>query len=714
MMNLITNYSYDWTYFKEEGIIKKDFKSFLTWFKNSDKMLQLDIETNVVDRLYDREIYVIQIGDKNSYGIQWVFDIPRMDEKDILLLKSVLYSKKKTWIIHNAAFEYTVLKMVYGIELYDVMDTFLMSKIISNGHTRVPGYHGLAGTLSREFGIELSKEEQTSFTGAPLSRNQVKYAATDVVYMGNVYDAYIKLIKEEGSGLVLDLENKAVRAFGDIQTNGLRLDWDKWLSNAEIFTEELEECEDALNSMLFEPAMYDKCIAANLIQDQDVYHFNWPSIAFKREVLKIVDIDIKPTLANLEQLKIDLENIENPTNEQQAQLTTVKYMFNKQFDSLELHLIMKYDQILIDKEIKVLKDTIIFNWTQQIKRLAALKIEHPLLTSTSEKALNRLSSPIVRKYKEWVKKAKLVSSFGKTFIKYIDADGKVRTSIQQIMATGRISSSNPNLQNLPHVALFRNPFKADDSNYKLTIADYSSQEVLIAATLADEKAWLTAVKKKWDLHSFNASLIFGQEWTDAAINGCVYVSNKEQCECPEHKKLRTFSKTITFGLIYGMGVMKLAETLNIDKKVASELMKKFFSTFPKIDTFMEDTKRDGLVNKVIETAAPFYRKRHFDIPLDEREAASIKRKSGNTVIQGTAADMVKLALHMIKEELDTNPDWDVQIKMQIHDEIICQAPNDKAELWAKKQVEIMELAAEKILGHTLLKSTVIISDQWEK
>ena len=715
MVYLVANYDYDWNSLKKEQILSAKMFDFLTWFSKSEDILQLDIETNVVDKLYDREVYVVQIGDKDPHGDQWVFDIPRMSEKDILTLKSVLSSRKKTWIIHNAAFEYTVLKMVFGVELYKVLDTFLMSKVLFNGKETMPGFHGLAGALDREFNLQLSKEEQTSFTGDPLSLDQITYAATDVLLMGQLYDRFKSMSGLNNADIVIDLENKAVRAFGDIQTNGLRIDWDEWMGNAAVFTNELALVQDELNAMLFEPAMYQDCLKRGLIQAQDEYFFRWNSIAFKKVIVEILGLhDFKPTLPNLKEKRKELEEIEDLTFEQDIQLKAINHMINKTFSKLELLMMSYFDEELIKREIKVLKDTIIFEWSQQAKRLEALQIIHPQLTSTSDQSLSRLSSPIVRKYKEWIKKSKLVTSFGESFKKYVDGDNKIRTSIQQVLATGRISSRDPNLQQLPHVSRFRNPFKSDSDNYSLTIADYSSQEVLIAATLSKETAWLDAVKNDYDLHSYNASLIFGKDWTDAAEDNCSWMQDYSQCKCPKHKELRTFSKTITFGLIYGMGVMKLSETLDISKTKANELMQKFFDTFPNVEAFMNTTKQSGIDNLYIETAAPYYRKRYFEAPRDGKEEAGIRRKSGNTVIQGTAADMVKLALVKIKEELDENREWDVQIKMQIHDEIICQARNDQVEAWAEMQSKLMEDAASTILGHNLLKSTVIISNQWEK
>ena len=725
MVHLITNYNYNWQQFatEEVEIEHASMIDFLQWFKNEDKILQLDIETNVVDKLYDREVYVVQIGSKDAgidkvtgieYGEQWIFDIPNLTEKEIDVLKSVLSSKKKTWIIHNAAFEYTVLKMFFDIQLGRVLDTFLMSKVIDNGKDNPMGHHSLLGCVRRYSGKEMSKEEQTSFKGEPMTYKQIVYAATDVAVMGPLYDKLLIEAVKNNSMPTIQLEHDAVRAFGDIQVNGLLLDWDEWLGNAKIFTQELQTVKNELDTMLFEPAMYSDCILHGLIQAKDEYFFRWNSIAFKREIAQIVGITIKPTLMELEGLKKHLKLLTNPTTEEIEQLMVVRFLLNKQFTTLEGHMISNYDNELVDLKIKVLKDTINFEWTQQIKRLKALQIIHPALTSTSDQALSRVSSKLVKKYKEWAKKAKLVSSFGESFAKYVEDDGRVRTSINQIMATGRISSRDPNLQNLPHVSKFRNPFKADDENKRLIIADYSSQEVLIAATLANEPAWIKGIENGYDLHSYNASLIF-DDWEDVAEDNCQFMIDKSRCSCKQHEIYRTSSKTITFGLIYGMGVMKLADTLDIDKIKAKELMTKFFAAFPAVEKFMNDIKQSGIDNSYIETAKPFLRRRNFEIPRDKKEEASVRRKSGNTVIQGTAADMVKLALGLIKEEIDTNSYWnDVQIKMQIHDEIICQASVEQSEEWAEKQVKIMEYAASFILQNELLKSTVIISNQWEK
>ena len=209
MINLITARPTE--YDKEElalnGIRLAKGKDFEKWMYSYEGMTQLDTETNVVRDIYgwkrerkgktgwteplldeegnripeERVCYVVQIGDENGDD-QWIFDIPGLGGKKLAALKSYFRSDFVK-IIHNALFDYTVIKWNFGIDINHIKDTFLISKILHTGLDVERGFHALTGCADRYLGIDISKEAQTTFNGEPMSVEQITYAAIDVVLL---------------------------------------------------------------------------------------------------------------------------------------------------------------------------------------------------------------------------------------------------------------------------------------------------------------------------------------------------------------------------------------------------------------------------------------------------------------------------------------------------------------------------------------------------
>jgi DNA polymerase I-like protein with 3'-5' exonuclease and polymerase domains len=252
------------------------------------------------------------------------------------------------------------------------------------------------------------------------------------------------------------------------------------------------------------------------------------------------------------------------------------------------------------------------------------------------------------KYKE---QEKAVSTYGTSFLNYVDDDGRIRTTFYQILETGRVSSGNkkqnsPNLQNIPRDNKYRNAFYAPEG-YKLVTCDFSGQELKIIASGSKDPVWKAAIDNGWDLHSVCSELVYGEAWKEAAENDCEYYKFKQQCKCVTHKKMRTHAKSISFGLAYGAGPFKLAEQLEISKEDAEEIMNKYFKAFPKIKAFLESLANYGIYYGYILTYAPFRRIRWFPQwheglrkPMnrlskeDKKLKGEIERMSKNSPIQG--------------------------------------------------------------------------------
>ena len=316
----------------------------------------------------------------------------------------------------------------------------------------------------------------------------------------------------------------------------------------------------------------------------------------------------------------------------------------------------------------------------------------------------------INKYLKYKEKQKVVSTYGKSFLKYVMKDGKVRTSFWQILNTGRVSSgmksdNKPNMQNIPADNKFRNCFKAREG-YKLISVDYSGQELGIIASGSKDPVWMKAREEEADLHSICADMVFKEKWRNA--------------DADEKKKLRTAIKTINFGLAYGMSKFKLSDTLQISVDDAEALINQYFSEFPKIGGFLNSLGNYGTQHGFIRTFKPFRRIRWFENwhngmspRKDFKEFGAIERASKNTPIQGTGADMIKLAMIMIRDKIKTL-DYPAYLVTQVHDEIGVEVREDKAEEWAEIQSELMRQAGAVIIPDFPMGVDYTISKEWCK
>lgn len=362
-------------------------------------------------------------------------------------------------------------------------------------------------------------------------------------------------------------------------------------------------------------------------------------------------------------------------------------------------------------------------WSSPTQVLQVFRTYLPELENVNGKEIMIYSKkfPIIGQYIKYKEAMKLATSYGEEFLKNIRVDGRIHTSFNQILNTGRVASNSPNMQQIPADNKFRNCFVANEG-YVYVSADYSSQELCIIAEGSKDPVWHKVLEEGQDLHSVCADLVYGEEWINKADDDCVYLKSKQKCECPGHKKLRTNVKTVNFGLAYGMGPHKLAWTLDISNEEAEDLIAKYFQAFPSIGKFLENLGTYGKTRGHIRTYSPFRRIRWFEnwfagIANDRTklgELGSIERASKNTPIQGTGADMTKLALVKIREYLKANPRFDVQIVMTVHDQIdtICKA--EQADEWKVVMAELMEQAGAEILPSGLLKADPNTSDKWEK
>ena len=385
------------------------------------------------------------------------------------------------------------------------------------------------------------------------------------------------------------------------------------------------------------------------------------------------------------------------------------------------HFVSKYVQTDMFTPVEEIRD-IDIKWTSPKQVLDVFQCLVPELDNVNGKQMYkyRFKFPLIDKYVKYKEAMKLCTSYGDAFFKNLGGDNKIHTNFHQILDTGRVSSSKPNMQQIPADNVYRNCFTAPDG-WSFVSADYSSQELNVIAFGSKDPVWLKALEEGQDLHSTCAELVYGNEWLTSGEDNCVYMSKKEKCNCPSHKKLRTNVKTINFGLAYGMGPNKLSDTLNISLEAAKELIEKYFQAFPSIKGFLDKLGNFGKKFGYIKTFPPYNRKRWFsnwypkiwNNKSSMMELGSIERASKNTPIQGASADMTKRALVLMREYIKT-VGVPVKLVMTVHDQIDTICHNDYVKTWTYVMKKIMEDAALEIVTNGLLKAEVTVSDCWEK
>ena len=287
--------------------------------------------------------------------------------------------------------------------------------------------------------------------------------------------------------------------------------------------------------------------------------------------------------------------------------------------------------------------------------------------ATSEDILQKLSSKheIIKHILEYRTYQKLKSTYVDALPLQIDKDdNRVHTNFSQTTAaTGRLASVNPNLQNIPIRTLrgqqIRGAFVANPGN-KLIAADYSQIELRLIAAISEEDNMIKAFQDGEDIHASTASKLFNIPLEEVT------------------KTQRSQAKTVNFGILYGQGAFGLAEQTGLSRKEAKEMIESYFETYPKLKKYMADQVIKAQEMGYVETI--LHRKRHLkDInSANFVVKAHAERNAVNAPIQGSAADVIKLAMIKIDEQF-TEQNLKTKMLLQVHDELIFEAPEEELE-----------------------------------
>lgn len=343
---------------------------------------------------------------------------------------------------------------------------------------------------------------------------------------------------------------------------------------------------------------------------------------------------------------------------------------------------------------------------KQLQEILFEKLKLPILEQTptgqpstaenvlQELAIDYLLPKIILEYRSL---SKLKSTYTDKLPLLINSKtGRIHTSYNQaVTATGRLSSTDPNLQNIPirtkEGKQIRAAFIAQPG-YKILSADYSQIELRIMAHLSDDKSLLQTFANNLDVHRSTAAEVFGIKPDDVTDDQ------------------RRHAKAINFGLIYGMSAFGLSKQLGISRADSEKYIKTYFERFPGVKTYMDDTRKLAADKGYVETL--FGRRLYLPdinskrVPL--RKAA--ERAAINAPMQGAQADIIKRAMINLHNWITTSA-TDAYMLMQVHDELVFEVPDNKAVQYGKKISDLMSQAAQLKVN---LDVSVGIGDNWEE
>jgi DNA polymerase I-like protein with 3'-5' exonuclease and polymerase domains len=568
-------------------------------YLKTQSIVAVDTETNGLDPVLNK-VLLLQVGTEHK---QFVFDVFKLNTK-IFTVLHWLTEKDLVKVLHNAKFDYKMIKGNFEIELTNMRCTMLANQLLTTGKKLSSG---LDSVLYKYLGVEVSKAEQKSFIdmrlGSTFTESQIKYAGDDTKHLIPLYKNMQRLLESRNMDELSRLEYRTVAPTGDMELNGLFLDRKKWTALKVEAEADADIAKKGLDKY-FEPY----CGQLTLFEDVDI---NYRS---PKQLLPILS-----------------------------------------------------------------------------------KITGMNITSTGEQELKKVNHEVVDFLLDYREKQKRISTYGEEFFrKFVSSyDGRIHSNFKQLGAdSGRYSSTQPNLQNIPSDERYRSAFTAQDSEYRIIASDYARQDLRGLADISKEPGLINAINNKVDLHTNSASLIYGIPYKDIT------------------KKQRNAAKALTFGLIYGIGPGRLAENLGISFMEAKTLMNKYFSTFPNIKKVLDQAV--SAAKKLKYALSPLDKRRRdlssFDWD-DKRQVSHALNISKNIICQGASASITKLALCLVKEAIDSG-EYDAKIVNVVHDEILVEAHEDDADDVGKLLEVGMIEAFEHYCPGIAMEVEAVIDNHW--
>ena len=624
-----------------------------------------------------------------------------------------IMSKKLATIIRDVPVEFNLEELEYGnYNTKDILDVFKYLGFTS----LIPRIGSLdeSEDIVNEANVEISKlEDIDEFINKVKENNEL--IIKTVTREGNILDKRIKYI-------FLSVDGKKIYY---VEENSIhKLEYIFTSNEIKKLGYNLKDDYIALKpyGIKLENIYFDITIAEYLIDSMSSTSYECSAIAMKyltkkvktkEELLgkgvkakKYQDLSFEELSSHISQIIDTVKSVMPIMEENLKESNMDGLLYHVEMPLVEVLADMEYEGVKVDKEklnelgsqfkeiIKKLESEIYkisgeefnINSPKQLGVILFEKLGLPVIKktktsySTNAEVLDKLKdqSPIIDKIIEYRQIVKLNSTYVEGLLSIINPiDGRIHSSFNQtITTTGRISSTEPNLQNIPvKLEMGRNIRKVfiSDKGCKLVDADYSQVELRVLAHMSQDETMIDAFKHNEDIHTKTASQVFNVSMDEVT------------------SKQRSDAKAVNFGIVYGKSDFGLSEDLNIPVKQAKEYIENYFNKYNKIKEFMDNIIDDASSNGYVTTI--LNRRRY----IPEIKSSNFmlrnagKRAAMNAPIQGSAADIIKIALINVYKKLEEN-NLKSKLILQVHDELIVEAVDSEIDIVKKIVKDEMENA----------------------
>jgi len=595
-----------------------------------------DTETTGLDWMLDKILLLqLHLGEQT-----YIVDVRKVGYSILERIIRYLEVGKNTLIFHNAKFDMKFIQFATGILLTHIYDTQTAEVVLNAG--KGESFYSLVTLVEKYTDYFMDKESRNDFINfpddKPFTERMLQYSALDVIVLPLIYQEQMKQLEETHQTYVINVENELTPVVAQMEIDGIRLDAPAWLEVERSAVQLRDRMTGELKEMIADFAMTLK--AENGLRLAEKLSIPVTGKARRKSLEEVTDTSF------------------------------MRQWFVENFNPK--------------------------SWQQMLSVINLMGIP---AKNTNEKTIQEYAGePVIDQLLLIRGVNKQIDAYGKNVVELIHpVTGKIHTEYFTTgTRTGRFSSKNPNMQNVPTHGGYRECFIPDEE-FVFAAVDYSQEEYRLAGAISKEPRIIEAYQNGSDMHTATAQILYGKQEVT--------------------KDERSRGKTVNFAILYGSTEFGLHHNLKISIPEAKEIIDNFWNGYPQLQKFMESAGR--LILEKGYSITPIGRRR-YNLPKPtymsmkqfDKWQARVLREGKNCIIQGGGADVIKLAMIEISKR---NPfGRNFRLLLQIHDELVAMVHDSVKHEAIKFMKETMEEVEQRFLGSIPAKADDVLKTRWSK